>query len=87
MTTLEKVEKKHKLKMEIHTLDLEIRDEQRKCKKHEYLEKPLFDSEYFYARCVKCNYEHQVEHKVDIFDDETYKTEIQKSWDILILNK
>ena len=86
MKTLEKVEKVQKLEMEIHNLKNEIREEQRKCK-HEYPEKPLFNSQYFYARCVKCGYEYQVEHNVDIFDDETYKTELQESWNKLILNK
>ena len=75
--------------MEIHILQNEIREEQRKCK-HEYPENPLFNSKYFYGRCIKCNYENEVEHNVDISTNEIYeqnKEELQKNWDILILNK
>lgn len=86
---LEKVEKVQELNMEVNKLEFEIREEQKKCK-HEYPDKPLFDTESFYCRCIKCNHEKVVEHNVDISTNEIYernKIVLQKNWDILILNE
>lgn len=89
MNLRKKIEKVRKLKMEIHLLECEIREDQKKCD-HEYPLTPLFDTEFFYGRCVKCNWENRVKHNMNISTNELYernKVVLQKNWDILILNE
>ena len=86
MTTLEMIQKVRELKTEIWDLETDIRNAQHKCD-HEFPEKPLFDSKYFYARCVKCGYENAVYHSVNIFNEDTAEKELKDQWNKLILKK
>lgn len=83
MTTKEKVSRINELKGLIYSLEDEVRQEQNKCK-HVYPEKGLMDSQFFYARCVKCCHEKIIEHLCDIHGD---KELIQKEWNKLVLKK
>ena len=86
MTTLEKIEKKRRLEIQIHELKLKIREEQRKCK-HKYKSSPSFNSEYFYYDCIKCGHRTIIKHGIDISTNTLYeqnKNELIKNWNILM---